>query len=645
MSSFHRWVLWSVFLGVLAGCADGIISKGPLGSLTTNLTIASGVDITEINYEITGQGFDPLTGTFSVTTNPLTATLAGIPAGTNRTIKLFTSPGASASCSGSATFDIKADQTTTVQVLIQCQGTSQRGTVSFDGIIMPCPALTAVVVSPPKASLDETMYLSATAADFGQGPLTFLWTATAGILSNNAATTTIYTCSVAGNQTVSVKATNINGCYDSLSVNVNCGSGPTPACGNGTLDTGEICDTAIAANLAGACPTSCDDGNACTLDALNNGGTCQAVCANSPITQCKGGDGCCPDGCTIANDTDCSAKCGDRVVTSPETCDPPTSCPSSCDDGIACTTDIKTGSAANCNVVCSHQTIASCVGGDGCCPNGCTSGNDTDCLSTCGNGVVDAGETCDPPNSTTCSSTCQACADLTGTWITRVTIPCSIDSPNLIGTLSDATLDSVMRMVVTKTNGILNAQFDICSLSTSTPSTSNVPISIAYSSAVLATLTADGSTQNVCSSVGGPVTFPSFAINSGWGGVVPTTNDCPSPPNGITSCSGAVDSDGDGIYGITLPLTFSGAFTTNAYTGLTFNVAVGNTTLTNATTVNGALDFTVVGYIYGNGFTPVSDNLSITPNTSLVSISAIKLSGAVPCATVLQHCTGATCAP
>jgi cysteine-rich repeat protein len=33
------------------------------------------------------------------------------------------------------------------------------------------------------------------------------------------------------------------------------------------------------------------------------------------------GDGCCPPGATIGTDNDCPARCGDRVVTAPETCD------------------------------------------------------------------------------------------------------------------------------------------------------------------------------------------------------------------------------------------------------------------------------------------------------------------------------------
>jgi len=79
----------------------------------------------------------------------------------------------------------------------------------------------------------------------------------------------------------------------------------TGLCGNGVIDPGETCDTGIAAGRPGGCPTSCNDGNSCTTDVLQNAGTCTARCVTIPITTCTSGDGCCPMGCTNANDNDC----------------------------------------------------------------------------------------------------------------------------------------------------------------------------------------------------------------------------------------------------------------------------------------------------------------------------------------------------
>ena len=41
------------------------------------------------------------------------------------------------------------------------------------------------------------------------------------------------------------------------------------------------------------------------------------------------------------------------------------------------------------------ETLNGSVDGDGCCAPGCNATNDSDCTPICGNGVVEAGETCD----------------------------------------------------------------------------------------------------------------------------------------------------------------------------------------------------------------------------------------------------------
>ncbi len=48
-----------------------------------------------------------------------------------------------------------------------------------------------------------------------------------------------------------------------------------------------------------------------------------------------------------------------------------------------------------------------CVGGDACCPSGCNSLSDGDCQPSCGNGVVEMGESCDPV--TTCAAASAQC--------------------------------------------------------------------------------------------------------------------------------------------------------------------------------------------------------------------------------------------
>lgn len=77
-------------------------------------------------------------------------------------------------------------------------------------------------------------------------------------------------------------------------------------CGNGVLEPGEACDTAITGG-AGLCPTpnTCVT-IGCDLAALS-GTACGAQCARSTIGTCSGAtsDGCCASGCTAVTDVDC----------------------------------------------------------------------------------------------------------------------------------------------------------------------------------------------------------------------------------------------------------------------------------------------------------------------------------------------------
>ena len=185
-----------------------------------------------------------------------------------------------------------------------------------------------------------------------------------------------------------------------------------PACGNGVVEAGEVCDTGITAG-AGACPTTCDDSQSCTTDTLSMGGTCQATCTNTPITAPANNDGCCPAGANSGNDNDCAPGCGNGVVDSGETCDTgittgPGSCPTTCNDNMACTNNVL-ANAGTCTAACTFPPITTCTNGDGCCPTGCNANNDDTCQPVCGNGVVEGTEQCDDGNTNNNDQCTNAC--------------------------------------------------------------------------------------------------------------------------------------------------------------------------------------------------------------------------------------------
>jgi hypothetical protein len=177
---------------------------------------------------------------------------------------------------------------------------------------------------------------------------------------------------------------------------------PSTARGDGGGDRMVAPDTG-----AGDAQPSGGDGAPAGSGDAGAGGEAAPSCGTSCSAEMS--DGCCPGGCTAANDTDCAPRCGNGALEAGEQCDPPGSCPTACPNR-ACTRYRLEGSAAACNAICveSSQETA-CLPGDGCCPAGCTSGNDSDCLVVCGNGVKEASETCDPLASCPTSCPSQGC--------------------------------------------------------------------------------------------------------------------------------------------------------------------------------------------------------------------------------------------
>jgi cysteine-rich repeat protein len=192
-------------------------------------------------------------------------------------------------------------------------------------------------------------------------------------------------------------------------------TGCSGLCGNGTIDSGEQCDGAnqggaTCANLGlGTGSLTC---NATTCQRVTTG--CSGLCGNGTIDsgeQCDGanlggvtctslgftgGSVTCNGSCQRVT-TGCTGQCGNGTIDSGEQCDGTNF------GGATCASLGLTGGALSCNGTCQRVT--------------------TGCTGACGNGVIDTGEVCDgvnlggkdcvdinrtEPGTPTCNGTCTA---------------------------------------------------------------------------------------------------------------------------------------------------------------------------------------------------------------------------------------------
>jgi len=199
-----------------------------------------------------------------------------------------------------------------------------------------------------------------------------------------------------------------------------------PVCGNGLVEMGETCDTAISAGEVGACPSDCADTEACTVDELIvppdvvvGDGACRAYCAYSEFTSVADGDGCCPAGADYTTDDDCvgnrtngTTTCGNGVRNGGlgELCDTaiaagmPGACPTSCMNADPCVNSLLL-SGGTCKAKCYEWDTNYPQNDDMCCPifYGGNNRNDNDCTSSCGTPA----EECTTPGVGTCDADCR----------------------------------------------------------------------------------------------------------------------------------------------------------------------------------------------------------------------------------------------
>jgi hypothetical protein len=130
--------------------------------------------------------------------------------------------------------------------------------------------------------------------------------------------------------------------------------------------------------------------------------------------------------------------CGNGIKELGEECDG--DCPTECPATTGCVSSKLKGTRENCDAMCVPQVIESLIAGDSCCPTGANAATDSDCPKSCGDGIVDANETCELKRSDkVCPSSCEDSE------------PCTTDM--LIGTPAQCTAQCVHMPITAAKSG------------------------------------------------------------------------------------------------------------------------------------------------------------------------------------------------
>jgi hypothetical protein len=174
------------------------------------LTLPGGAVINALTWTITGpNGASTVvqSGTVNVA-NSMTVSflVGGIPAGTGYTISVSgTSTDGTATCAGSATFNVTARHTTSVSLYLQCSTRApEAGSAQINGSTYTCASADFISASPTETSVGSSIALTAGASAPNPAALTYAWSAPSGTFSAPSSPTTNFTCTTQGQFTVTL---------------------------------------------------------------------------------------------------------------------------------------------------------------------------------------------------------------------------------------------------------------------------------------------------------------------------------------------------------------------------------------------------------------------------------------------------------
>jgi hypothetical protein len=224
-----------------------------LTALRINLEVGDGAVIDEVDYEITGNGIVPITGTINTSAPGSTASVEafGIPPGEGYVVTMVaTSVDGTLMCGGAATFDVGAGVSTEVDLMLHCKGSERFGGVRVNGKLNICAEIEKTIVAPLQIASGYALSVEAEASDSESDAIEYRWSATGGSFDDASAPQTVFICGEADQEQITIEVSDdaFEYCIDAWTINVTCvdddgeggggGSGGSPSGGGGSSGTG-----------------------------------------------------------------------------------------------------------------------------------------------------------------------------------------------------------------------------------------------------------------------------------------------------------------------------------------------------------------------------------------------------------------------
>jgi hypothetical protein len=220
---------WVAAIGVeLAACSSGgsgspsgtapapATPSEDTGKVGLQLTLSGGQTVTAVSWTVTGPG-DAGTVVQSGTANvgdssTISFPISGLPPANGYTVTLSaTSTDGTATCTGSAPFNVGATATTNVSVVMQCNPKPKEGgSAMVSATTFSCASVDYISANPAETTTGHSVALSSSATATTPSMLTYSWTAapgSAGSFDTPKAASANFTCTSATPVSVAITLT------------------------------------------------------------------------------------------------------------------------------------------------------------------------------------------------------------------------------------------------------------------------------------------------------------------------------------------------------------------------------------------------------------------------------------------------------